>query len=141
EGREFLACTDTWYRPTTIYYGSHADLYAIEMDLQHLEPPVSIPDDLQAGMDFANAKELGRIYRINPTQGEKRDLNNINLGSQTSAELVEDLGHPNQWWRLTAQRLILERQDKSIVPALKEQFTNHPDPRGRLHSFYALDGL
>lgn len=141
EDREFLASTDSWFRPTTLYSGPDGYLYVIDMYLQHIETPVSIPDDLKAEMDFEAGKELGRIYRIYPTQGEKRDLNNINLGSKTSAELVEYLGHPNQWWRLTAQRLILERQDKSIVPALKEQFTNHPDPRGRLHSFYALDGL
>lgn len=141
EQREFLASTDSWFRPTTLYSGPDGYLYVIDMYLQHIETPVSIPDDLKAEMDFENGKDKGRIYRIFPKNGEKRNLKNINLGSKSTAELVEFLAHPNQWWRLTAQRLILERQDKSIIPALKEQFANHADPKARLHTFYALDGL
>ena len=36
----------------------------------------------------------------------------------TPAQLVEALSHPNGWWRDTAQRLLVERGDKSVVPAL-----------------------
>lgn len=141
ENREFLASTDSWFRPTTLYSAPDGYLYLVDMYMQHIETPVSIPDDLKEDMDFAKGSDKGRIYRIFPTDGSKRDLKNVNLGSKTAAELVEYLGHPNQWWRLTAQRLILERQDKSILPALKEQFATHKDPRGRLHSLYAIDAL
>lgn len=141
ENREFLASTDSWFRPTTLYSGPDGYLYLVDMYMQHIETPVSIPDDLKEDMDFAKGSDKGRIYRIFPADGAKRDLKNVNLGSKTTTELVEYLGHPNQWWRLTAQRLILERQDKSILPALKEQFAAHQDPRGRLHTLYAIDGL
>ena len=141
ENREFLASTDSWFRPTTMYSAPDGYLYLVDMYMQHIETPVSIPDDLKEDMDFAKGSDKGRIYRIFPSDGAKRDLKNVNLGSKSTAELVEYLGHPNQWWRLTAQRLILERQDKSILPALKEQFATHQDPRGRLHTLYAIDGL
>lgn len=141
ENREFLASTDSWFRPTTLYSAPDGYLYLVDMYMQHIETPVSIPDDLKEDMDFAKGSDKGRIYRIFPSDGAKRDLKNVNLGSKSTAELVELLGHPNQWWRLTAQRLILERQDKSILPALKEQFATHQDPRGRLHTLYAIDAL
>jgi hypothetical protein len=56
-------------------------------------------------------------------------------------ELVKLLSHPNRWWRLQAQRLILERQDFSIVPDLITLFNQSEDPKVRLHAFYALEGL
>jgi putative membrane-bound dehydrogenase-like protein len=141
EKAEFLASTDSWFRPTVLYTAPDGYLYLVDMYMQHIETPVSIPDDLKADMDFEKGSDMGRIYRIYPKNGEKRDLKNVNLGSKTTAELVTYLSHPNSWWRLTAQRLILERQDKSILPALKEQFATHEDPRARLHSLYAIDGL
>jgi hypothetical protein len=51
------------------------------------------------------------------------------------------LSHPARWWRLQAQRLLLERQDLSVVPALKDLFEKHEDARVRLHALYALEGL
>lgn len=141
EKAEFLASTDSWFRPTTLYSAPDGYLYVVDMYMQHIETPVSIPDDLKADMDFANGSDKGRIYRIFPTGADKKDLKNVNLGSKTTAELVGYLAHPNSWWRLTAQRLILERQDKSILPALKAQFESHQDPRARLHTLYAIDAL
>ncbi|GAA4439983.1 hypothetical protein GCM10023091_22990 [Ravibacter arvi] len=141
ETREFLASTDSWFRPTTLYSAPDGYLYVVDMYLQHIETPVSIPDDLKADMDFEAGKELGRIYRIFPTNGPKKELKGINLGSKTTAELVEVLGNPDKWWRTTAQRLILERQDKSVIPALKAQFETHKDPRTRLLSLYLVESL
>lgn len=141
EDREFLAATDSWFRPTTLVEGPDGYLYVVDMYLQHIETPVSIPDDLKADMDFEAGSDMGRIYRIYPKEGEKRTLGNFAIATKTSAELVDLLAHSNQWWRLTAQRLLLERQDKSVIPALQELFLTHADPRTRLHAFYALDGL
>src|SRR5690606_42131676 len=45
------------------------------------------------------------------------------------------------WWRLQAQRMLLERQDKSVVQELKDLFMHHKDPRVRLHALYTLEGL
>jgi hypothetical protein len=54
---------------------------------------------------------------------------------------VKLLSHENRWWRQQAQRLLIERQDMSVVPALEKIFTEHPDPRARLHALYTLEGL
>ena len=51
------------------------------------------------------------------------------------------LSHPNGWWRDTAQQLLVQRGDKSVVPALKKLAETAPDPRTRLHALWTLDGL
>ncbi len=59
----------------------------------------------------------------------------------TPAELVARLSHPNGWWRDTAQRLLVERGDTSVVPALKKIAASAPDQTTRLHALWTLDGL
>src|SRR4029079_10094682 len=60
---------------------------------------------------------------------------------ETPAQLVAHLTHPNGWWRDTAQKLIVFKGDKSVVPALKEMARSHADPIARLHALWTLDGL
>ena len=38
---------------------------------------------------------------------------------ESAAQLVAHLSHQNGWWRDTAQQLLVQRQDKSVVPALQ----------------------
>ncbi|GAB3342789.1 hypothetical protein GCM10027299_57920 [Larkinella ripae] len=139
--REFLASTDPWFRPASLVTGPDGFLYVVDMYRQHIETPVSIPDDLKADMDFLNGNDKGRIYRILPKNAPNRPKEGPNLRQQTSAELVRLLAHPNRWNRLQAQRLLLERKDRSVIPGLKTVFAQHTDPRARLHAFYTLEGL
>lgn len=60
---------------------------------------------------------------------------------QSSAELVQYLSNPNGWWRETAQKLIVLRGDKSVVPALEELAKNSPMPLARIHALWTLNGL
>ena len=139
--REFLASTDPWFRPVNFTVGPDGNLYVVDMYRQHIETPLSIPEDLKADMDFLNGSKLGRIYRIRPENSTAQKGDYPNLRNMETQEYVNLLTHPNQWWRLQAQRLLLERQDTSVVPSLKKLFANHEDPRTRLHAFYALEGL
>lgn len=140
QDREFLASTDPWFRPTTFTVGPDGYLYVLDYYRQHIETPVSIPDDLKADMDFMAGSDMGRIYRILPAGAKAKKLA-FNLKNASGAKLVETLAHPNQWWRLTAQRLLVERQDKSVVGAVKAFFTRSTDARARLHALYVLEGL
>jgi hypothetical protein len=60
----------------------------------------------------------GRIWRLT-YEGMPRDATRPRMFSDTTTELVRHLEHPNGWWRDTAQQLLILRQDKSAVPALK----------------------
>src|SRR4030095_7903201 len=53
---------------------------------------------------------------------------------------VRMLGSPNQWVRMTAQRLLVERGNSAVVPALNDA-VRRGSPLARLHSLCALDGL
>lgn len=139
--KEFMATTDSWFRPASFASGPDGYLYVIDMYRQHIETPKSIPEDLQKDMDFNGGSNMGRIYRIVPGDAGPYKPVTPNLKNATSAELVTTLTHQNRWWRLTAQRLLLERQDKSVIPAVKALFAQNQDPRFRLHALYVLEGM
>lgn len=139
--REFLASTDTWFRPVNFTVGPDGALYVLDMYRQHIETPVSIPDELKKDMDFTYGNQYGRIYRIYPDHKQRPALQKPTLRGKSNAQLVEILSHHEQWWRLQAQRLLIERKNKSVVTQLEELHTNNADPRTRLHALYTLEGL
>ena len=138
--REFLISTDSWFRPAHFSIGPDGHLYVVDYYRQHIETPLSIPEDLKADMDFLRGEDMGRIYRIKPA-GANKDAPNENISDLDGEELVNLLKHPNRWHRLTAQRLILERNDASVLPHLKHLLQQTELPVSRLHALYALDGL
>lgn len=137
---EFLTSTDNWFRPVNMTEGPDGALYVVDMYRQHIEMREFVPDDLEEGMDFHAGDDMGRIYRIVP-KDRSGSYAWPDLGNASTKELVELLAHENRWWRLTAQRLILERQDRSITGRLEEMARSHARPQARLHAIYALEGL
>ena len=79
----------------------------------------------------------GRIYRIVP-DGATLTLPQL---PKESPELVASLSHPNGWVRDMAQRLIVEKNDGRIVPLLEEMAAVNPNPLGRLHALWTLEGM
>jgi hypothetical protein len=138
--KEFLASRDSWFRPAGFTIGPDGYLYVIDMYRQHIETPLSIPEDLKQDMDFLKGSDLGRIYRIRPDE-EVRKSEVPKLKDMAASEYVKLLAHPNRWYRLQAQRLLLERQDKSVIASVTDLFESHEDPRTRLHALYVLEGL
>ncbi len=51
------------------------------------------------------------------------------------------LDHPNGWWRDTAQRLLVLRQDRTVTPALIEKVRSAPALVARFHALWTLEGL
>ncbi|MDX1618130.1 MAG: hypothetical protein R3224_05055 [Balneolaceae bacterium] len=144
QGREFLASTDPWFRPTTFTVGPGGYLYIVDMYRQHTEHPASVPEDLKAGMDYTRGMDRGRIYRVVPKNGNRssdQETGSPNLRERTSRELAELLAHPNHWWRINAHRLLVERQDASVATGLRQIVESHEDPRARLHALYVLESL
>jgi len=139
--KEFLASTDSWFRPANFTLGPDGYLYIIDMYRQHIETPVSIPEDLKTDMNFANGEQYGRIWRVFPKAGNKRKPEIPNLTTKTTNELVALLSHPNQWWRISAQRMLLEKQDKSSIPLLQKTFAEGKDAKAQLLALYALDSF
>lgn len=141
KNKEFLASTDPWFRPVNFSQGPDGHLYLVDYYRQHVETPLSIPDDLKEDMEFLNGSEFGRIYRILPANTTTIEIKTHDLRNKSTLELVRLLSHTSRWWRLQAQRLILERQDLSVVSELISLFEEGGDAIVRLHALYALEGL
>jgi len=77
----------------------------------------------------------GRIYRL---RGKDAVLEkDVDLGSKSSEQLVALLGHPNKWHRHTAVRLLGERKDAAVTPALKKAVAEEQG-LGALAALWAL---
>lgn len=138
--KEFISSTDPWFRPITFSVGPDGYLYTLDYYRQHIETPVSIPDDLKADMDFMAGSDMGRIYRVKPANTPYKSVK-VNLHAASSIQLLTYLSYENGWYRTHAHRLLLERQDKSVVKSAKLLFNKSKDPRTRLHLLYVLEGL
>ncbi len=137
---EFITSADTWFRPVTFSNGPDGYLYVLDYYRQHIETPVSIPDELKKDMDFMAGSDKGRIYRILPEGSEFKQIG-VNLKDAKSIDLVAMLANQNGWWRQQAHRLLLERQDKTVIPALVDLFGTSKDPITRLNALYVLEAL
>ena len=137
--REFIASTDNWFRPVQFANGPDGCLYMADMYRETIEHPWSIPESIKKHLDLNSGNNRGRIWRIAPKgfKPTKRKL----PGAMTSAELVATLAHPNGWHRDTAARLIFERQDKSVVPALQAMLVKPGRRVAGIHALWALRGL
>jgi putative membrane-bound dehydrogenase-like protein len=136
---EFIASVDTWYRPVNFVNGPDGALTMLDMYRETIEDPSSIPDDINAHLDFRAGADRGRVYRIAPPGFQHRPT--PRLSAAPTAELVKLLEHPNGWHRETAHRLIYERQDQTAVPLLKPLVREAKEPRARVMALYSLEGL
>jgi putative membrane-bound dehydrogenase-like protein len=116
-GAEFVASTDTWFRPVNFVNAPDGTLHVLDMYRETIEHPWSIPDDIKAQLDLRSGADRGRIYRLAPPGF--RAPAPVRLGGATTAALVALLEHPNGWHRDTAHRLLFERQDPAAVAPLR----------------------
>jgi putative membrane-bound dehydrogenase-like protein len=136
--REFLASTDNWFRPVYLAIGPDGALYVADFYREAIETPLSLPDDIKQQVNL-ESRGRGRIWRIVP-EGY-RPARKPQLRKAPTTELVRYLDNANSWWRLNAQRLLVERQDKAAVAPLIELARTAKSPQGRIHALWALHGL
>ncbi len=139
---EFLASTDNWFRPVSCTTGPDGSLYIADMYREVIEHPQWIPVHMQKLFDLRSGMDRGRIWRVEYGEDEKRMGEPLASASSTQ-ELVQYLGLGARWWRLTAQRLLIERRDPA-APALLSALMKNVDSnarRARLHALWTLEGL
>jgi putative membrane-bound dehydrogenase-like protein len=139
-GRDFLASTDSWFHPVFTATGPDGCLYVVDFYRKYVEHPQWVADELKTTVPWRTGGEHGRIWRIRPTKW-RSTTTRPNLSRVRTAELAKYLDSANGWWRDTAQRLIVERGDRSVAGALEKMARRSPSPLGRLHALYTLDGL
>ena len=141
---EFIRSTDPLFRPVNFNNAPDGTLFITDMyrgiiqegnwvdAKSYLRKAVQ-----QYGLD--KPIDRGRVYRLvhdGMTPGPQPGMN-----SETPAQLVAHLEHPNGWWRDTAQKLLVLKQDQSVVPALITMAKTNSNPLARLHALWTLEGL
>ena len=142
EGREFLASEDAWFRPVNFYVGPDGALYVIDYYRQIVEHPEWMDEATRRSDALWNGTDRGRIWRVVPERAEAAAwVDGLDLGEANAARLVALLDHENAWWRLNAQRLLLDRRPPEAAPLLTDLVQNGATAGGRLHALHTLDAL
>lgn len=141
---EFIRSTDANFRPVNMTTGPDGCLYIVDMYRGIIQEgnwtrPNSYlrPVILQYGLE--NNIGGGRIWRLVHDGYQPGPA--PHMLEEPPAKLVTYLAHPNGWWRDTAQKLLVLRQDKSVVPALRAMTRANPDHIARMHALWTLEGL
>jgi len=138
-GREFVASTDTWFRPAQFANAPDGNLYLIDVYREVIEHPLSLPPQIKQHLDLTSGRDRGRIYRVVREGYKQRPL--PHLQSAPTAEVVAQLASRNGWNRDTAARLLYERQDRAAIEPLKKLAASGALAESRMQALCALDGL
>ncbi|MDB6109790.1 MAG: dehydrogenase [Pedosphaera sp.] len=139
---EFLASTDERFRPVSAYNGPDGALYVVDMYRGILQHRVYVTSYLRGQIEQRHLEaplHLGRIYRVVAETAPRRPA--PKLAKASSEELVKYLSHPNGWWRDTAQRLLVENNNPSVIPELQAKALSDTNYLGRIHALWTLDGM
>jgi len=153
-----LASDDEWSAPIMAEVGPDGNVWVLDW-YNYIVQHNPTPQGFETGKGNAYESDLrdkrhGRIYRIVPTAqtstasaGRQSAVPGADdLSKATPAELVQTLTHQSMERRLQAQRLLAEKGDKSVVPALlallKDDSVDAAGLNvGAIHAIWTLKGL
>ena len=140
--REFLTSTDERFRPVNLFNAPDGTIYVTDMYhgiIQHKHYLTKYLREYIMHQKLEDQPRLGRIYRIkyrdNPRGAQPA------MAGKKARDLVPHLAHSNGWWRDTAQQLIIDSGDRSVVPALNALASDSAKPLGQIHALWTLEGL
>jgi putative membrane-bound dehydrogenase-like protein len=143
-----LASDDEWSAPIMAEVGPDGCVWVIDW-YNYIVQHNPTPNGWKTGKGGAYETELrdksrGRIYRLVP-KGAKLPAP-LDLSKASLEELVKTLANDNQFWRMHAQRLLVERGKKDVVPALlalvaDEKVDGIGLNPGAIHALWTLQGL
>ena len=141
---EFLRTKDPLFRPVNMVTAPDGTLYIVDMyrgiiqEGQWTREGSYLREQIEK-LDLAKEIGRGRIYRL--VHDDFKPGPQPRMLDETPAQWVQHLSHPNGWWRDTAQKLLILKGDKSVVPALTTLAATSPDPKARIHALWTLEGL
>jgi putative membrane-bound dehydrogenase-like protein len=138
-GREFLASTDNWFRPTQMKTGPDGALWVADMYRAVIEHPEWIPADIQKSIDLRAGAAQGRIYRVFPVDKALRAI--PRLDRLDTAGLAAALDNPSGWQRDTAQRLLMHGNDPASIEPLRALVRTTKRPKTRVQAVWVLSLL
>ena len=138
-GREFLASSDNWFRPTMLKTGPDGALWIADMYRAVIEHPEWIPDDWEKRLDLRAGSEQGRIYRVYPLGKKPRPI--PRLDKLDPVQLAAALASASGWQRDTAQRLLLHGRDPAAIAPLRALAMATKHSKTRVQAIWTLAGL
>lgn len=135
----FMASSDPWARPVQIKAGPDGCLYVVDMYRFLIEHPRWIPSEDLEKIDTRAGSNLGRIYRLRPTNETPRPI--INLAVAPLATVVDQLASPGAAERDRAMQQLLWRKDAGAGQPLRKLVLNHPQGLVRLQALATLAQL
>jgi mono/diheme cytochrome c family protein/glucose/arabinose dehydrogenase len=160
---EFITSADQLFRPVNISNAPDGTLYIADMyhgiiqERQWSGPGSYLRAKIEQ-YQLDKVASYGRIWRLRydgrpavaataSNIGQPAiapiapDFAPVKMYSETPAQLVAHLAHPNGWRRDMAQRLLILAQDKSVVPALQKLAASSDNLLARFHALWTLEGL
>jgi mono/diheme cytochrome c family protein/glucose/arabinose dehydrogenase len=141
---EFIRSTDPNFRPVNMVNAPDGTLYIVDMyrgiiqEANWVRPGSYLRPVIQQNQLDKNIGR-GRIWRL--AHKDFKPGPQPRMLDETPAQLVEHIQHPNGWWRDTAQKLLVLRGDKSVVPALARLAQSSTNRLGRIQALWTLEGL
>jgi len=145
-GSEFIRSRDINFRPLQATTGPDGCLYIVDMHRGIIQQgnwtkPGSYLRSVIDKWGLAKNINRGRIYRLvhkDHKPGPRPQLNSL-----SSKQLLKYLDHPNAWWRDTAKRLIILKDDrKSVISQLEKAVLNTKvKPQTRITALWTLEGM
>jgi putative membrane-bound dehydrogenase-like protein len=143
-----VASSDEWMSPVFAEVGPDGAVWFSDWQnyiIQHNPTPSPERGGYAAKTGGGGAHEnplrdhsRGRIYRVVWEKAKPATI--TSLKGATTAQLVAALGHGNQFWRLTAQRLLVEGRRTDAAPSLKTIVATAA-PVTAIHALWTLHGL
>lgn len=151
DGFNLLASADEWMSPIYADIGPDGAVWVIDFYsfiIQHNPTPNLRSAGIEAttgpGGAYMTENNLrdnshGRIYRVVWKDAPRNSVHS--LAEAKPEKLVQALESGNQFWSLTAQRLIVDGKRMDVVPALKKRVRSSSGGKGAIHALWALEGI
>lgn len=150
DGWNLFASADEWVAPVDAKVGPDGAVWVLDwynFIVQHNPTPTPERGGYTAETGKGNAYEnplrdrsRGRVWRVVSKTASHRS---VSLSKDNPAELIDALSNDNMFWRLTAQRLLVERKDKAVLKDLYKLAGKNDAGAyyGTLHALWTIDGL
>jgi len=142
---EFIRSTDANFRPINLKTGPDGALYVVDMyrgiiQESNWTKKGSYIRGIIDQYGLAKNKQMGRIYRLVP-DNYSATFKKPEMLKKSSKEIMAYLGHTNGWMRSTARKILILRNDKSIVPDLKSALEQSNQSQEKIELLWTLEGL
>jgi putative membrane-bound dehydrogenase-like protein len=154
DGWNLFAGADEWVAPVDAKVGPDGAVWVLDwynFIIQHNPTPTPERGGFEGVNGKGNAyenplrdKSHGRVWRVVSRQA--KTVKPLALSKDEPDNLIRALTNDNQLWRLTAQRLLVERGNLDVLPKLfdlaNDQSTNEfGDNYSAIHALWTIDGL